>query len=168
MNPYREALVRGADGNFYGTTETGGSDNYGLVFQMAPDGTVTAIHEFVGTDGEYPSSGLVQDAAGNFYGTARTAGPGVGDVFRITPQGAFSVLHGFNGGTEGSATYAPVLLASDGNLYGVTVNGGGFSGAAGTAFKLSTDGNNFTVLYTFCAQTNCTDGGHPLGGLVES
>ena len=45
MNPYREALVRGADGNFYGTTETGGSDNYGLVFKMAPDGTVTAIHD---------------------------------------------------------------------------------------------------------------------------
>ena len=41
MNPYREALVQGADGDFYGTTETGGADNYGVVFKMAPGGTVT-------------------------------------------------------------------------------------------------------------------------------
>ncbi len=166
-NPYRESLVQGADGNFYGTTETGGALSYGLVFKMTPDGTVTTVHEFVGTDGEFPSAGMVQDAAGNFYGTARTAGPGVGDVFKITPQGTFSVLHGFNGTNEGNATFAPALLASDGNLYGVTVNGGGFSGAAGTAWKLSTDGAHFTVLYTFCSQPNCTDGGHPIGGLVE-
>lgn len=65
MNPYRVALVQGIDGNFYGTTETGGTDNYGVVFKMAPDGTVTVLHQFVGTDGEYPSSGLIQDAAGN-------------------------------------------------------------------------------------------------------
>ena len=123
MNPYREALVQGADGNFYGTTEMGGGDNYGVVFKMAPDGTVTVIHEFVGTDGEYPSSGLVQDAAGNLYGTTRAGGPGPdpGVVYKITPRGTFSVLTA----AGGSVIYAPLLLASDGNLYGVSTNGGG-------------------------------------------
>ena len=111
-NPYRESLVQSTDGNFYGTTETGGALSYGLVFKMTPDGTVTTVHEFVGTDGEFPSAGMVQDAAGNFYGTARTAGPGVGDVFKITPEGTFSVLHGFNGTNECNPTFAPLLLAA--------------------------------------------------------
>ena len=166
MGPYREGLVQGADGNFYGTTETGGVDDFGLVFKMAPDGTVTTVHEFVGTDGEYPSSGLVQDAAGNLYGTTRAAGPGgIGEVYKITPQGTFTVVHGFTG-ADGGVVYAPPLLASDGNIYGVTTNDGGLP-SSGTAYKVSTDGSNFSVLYTFCSLTNCADGGHPLGGLVE-
>jgi uncharacterized repeat protein (TIGR03803 family) len=163
MNPYREALVQGADGNFYGTTEMGGTDNFGVVLKMTPDGAVTVIHEFVGTDGEYPSSGLVQDAAGNLYGTTRTGGPGPdpGVVYKITPQGTFSVLTA----AGGSVIYAPLLLASDGNLYGVSTNGGTLGD--GTAFRVSTDGTNLRILYTFCSLPNCTDGAHPLGGLVE-
>ena len=49
-----------------------GADDYGLVFKMTPEGTVTTLHEFVGTDGEYPPAGLVQDGAGNL--TAQRAG----------------------------------------------------------------------------------------------
>ncbi len=162
MNPYREWLVQGADGNFYGTTEKGGADNYGVVFKMTPDGTVTLVHDFVGTDGEYPSSGLVQDAAGNLYGTTRSGGPGPdpGVVYKITPQGTFSVLTGAGGGV----IYAPLLLAGDGNLYGVAYGGGN----DGTAFKIGADGSNFRVLYTFCSLANCADGAHPLAGLVEA
>jgi uncharacterized repeat protein (TIGR03803 family) len=161
MNPYRESLVEGTDGNFYGTAEMGGGDNYGVVFKMTPDGTLTLIHDFVGTDGEYPGSGLVQDAAGNLYGTTRSGGPGPdpGVVYKITPQWTFSVLTGAGGGV----IYAPVLLASDGNLYGVAYGGGD----DGHAFRISTNGTNFAMLYTFCSQTNCVDGAHPLGGLVE-
>jgi uncharacterized repeat protein (TIGR03803 family) len=161
MGPYRMAVVQGIDGNFYGTTENGGVDNYGVVFKLAPDGTLTVLHEFVGTDGEYPSSGLVQDAAGNLYGTTRTGGPGPGEVYKITPQGTFSVLTG----AGGTGIYAPLVLHSDGNLYGVTTNGG--APGYGTVFKVGTDGTNLTILHTFCTMTNCPDGEHPLGGLVE-
>jgi uncharacterized repeat protein (TIGR03803 family) len=161
VNPYREALVQGADGNFYGTAEMGGADNYGIVFKITSDGTLTLIHDFVGTDGEYPSSGVVQDAAGNLYGTTRSGGPGPdpGVVYKITPQGTFSILTGAGGGV----IYAPVLLASDGNLYGVAYGGGD----DGHAFRISTNGTNFATLYTFCSLTNCVDGAHPLAGLVE-
>lgn len=160
MNPYREWLVQGVDGNFYGTTDSGGTDNYGVVFKMTPDGTVTLVHQFIGTDGEYPDSGLVKDTSGNLYGTTRSGGPGGGDVYKITPQGTFSVLTTSNVGV----VYAPVLLASDGKLYGVSWAGGlGF----GTVFRLGTDGSNFQVLYTFCTVNGCPDGKQPLGGLVE-
>ena len=163
MNPYREWLVQGADGNFYGTTDSGGTDNYGVVFKMAPDGTLTVLHQFVGTDGEYPESGLVADVAGNLYGTTRAGGPGPGPgvVYKITAQGTFSVLSGIGAG--GGVTYAPLLLASDGKLYGVTYGGGGY----GAAFRLNTDGTDVVTLYNFCSAPNCTDGAHPLGGLVE-
>ena len=162
MFPQREWLVQGADGNFYGTTENGGVDDYGVVFKMTPDGTVTLVHDFVGSDGEYPMSGLIQDAAGNLYGTTRTGGPGPapGVVYKITPQGAFSIVTGGAGGV----IYAPLLLASDGKLYGVSYGGGT---GWGSVFRVGTDGSNLTVLYSFCAQPNCADGGHPIAGLVE-
>ncbi len=163
MNPYRAALVQGIDGNFYGTTEMGGTDNYGVVFRMTPDGTVTVLHQFVGSDGTWPSSGLIQDAAGNLYGTTRGGGPGPnpGVVYKITPQGSFSILTA----AGGAALYAPLLLASDGNLYGVSTNGG--APGYGTAFKVGTDGSNLQILHTFCTIANCPDGENPLGGLAE-
>jgi uncharacterized repeat protein (TIGR03803 family) len=155
-SPYREGLVQGADGSFYGTTEMGGVDNYGVVFKLALDGTYTVVHEFVGTDGEYPSSGLVQDALGNMYGTTRIGGLTQGVIYKITPQGTFSVVSGGSGGV----LYAPVLLASDGLLYGVSYNGN-------TIFRVGTDGSNLQALYTLCTQTGCPDGTNPVGGLVE-
>ncbi len=163
MFPGREWLVQGVDGNFYGTTENAGADNYGLVFKITPDGTVTTVHEFVGSDGEYPMSGLVQDAAGNLYGTTRGGGPGPdpGVVYKITPQGTFSVLTAGGGGV----LYAPLLIASDGNLWGVSDNGGS---GYGSVFRVGTDGSNLAVLYSFCSQPNCADGAHPIAGLVEA
>jgi uncharacterized repeat protein (TIGR03803 family) len=163
MFPYREGLVQGIDGNFYGTTENGGTDDYGIVFKMTPGGTVTVIHEFVGTDGEYPPAGLVQDGAGNLYGTTRAGGPGPspGVVFKITPQGTFTTLTGALGG---GVIYARVLLASDGNLYAVASAG---NGGIGSVFAVGTDGSNPHVVYTFCQLTTCTDGKTPFGGLAE-
>jgi uncharacterized repeat protein (TIGR03803 family) len=52
-----------------------------------------------------------------------------------------------------------------GNIYGATFAGGN---SYGTVFKLSPTGTGWTetVLYAFCAQTNCTDGATPVGGLI--
>src|SRR5580704_2763095 len=51
------SLIQGNDGNFYGTTSSGGSLNAcdgsgcGTVFKITPDGTLTTILSFSGTDG---------------------------------------------------------------------------------------------------------------------
>jgi uncharacterized repeat protein (TIGR03803 family) len=75
------ALVQGTDGNFYGTTP---APSGGTVFQIAPDGTPTLLHQFAGADGGGPSA-LLQAADGKFYGTTLQGGPsGLGVVFRLT------------------------------------------------------------------------------------
>lgn len=65
------ALIQAADGNFYGTTASGGASDFGTVFRMTPAGTVLVLHAFVGgtADGSNPQAALVQATDGNFYGT---------------------------------------------------------------------------------------------------
>jgi len=80
------ALVRGTDGNFYGTTSYGGSSGLGTAFKITPAGTLTTLHEFGGgTDGSLPYGGLVQGSDGSFYGTAWAGGTNDnGTVFKLT------------------------------------------------------------------------------------
>ena len=86
--PYA-GLVEGTDGNFYGTTYSGGANNYGTVFSINASGsTFTLLHSMGGgsSDGKWPYAGLVQGADGNFYGTAYTAGSSSdGVIFKQTP-----------------------------------------------------------------------------------
>jgi uncharacterized repeat protein (TIGR03803 family) len=82
-------LVQATNGDFYGTTQVGGSNiYYGTVFKITPSGKLTTLYSFDDTDGEYPN-GLVQATNGTFYGT--TIAGGVNDdgtVFKITPSGS--------------------------------------------------------------------------------
>ncbi len=96
-------LVQATDGNFYGTTKNGGSANCGgdcgTIFQITPGGTLTTLHSFDGTDGEYPFAGLVQDTNGAFYGTTNGGGANNdGTVFSLSVGlGAFVELQSTSG-----------------------------------------------------------------------
>jgi len=75
------------DGNFYGTTTSGGAYGAGTLFKITPGGTLTTLYSFDGKDGEWPYAGLVQATDGNFYGTTAFGGAdGGGTVFKITPR----------------------------------------------------------------------------------
>jgi uncharacterized repeat protein (TIGR03803 family) len=74
-------LVQAADGNFYGTTSSGGPYWNGTIFKMAPDGTITVLHACgIGDDGA--PSAMVQGPDGSFYGTMQLSGSGEGEVFK--------------------------------------------------------------------------------------
>jgi len=137
----RAPLIQDAAGNLYGTTFYGGLYGYGTVFKLDPTLHETILYNFQGlTDGGKPWSGLVRDAAGNLYGTTNGYGGTCvcGTVYKLDPQGNFSVLHTFTG-TDGGDSEAPLLL-HNGALYGMTSNGGTLNGGApgtGTIFKIT-------------------------------
>lgn len=156
-------LLLGNDGNFYGTTEAGGTNNEGTVFKMTPQGTLTTLHNFNIQDGSNPYAGLVQATDGNFYGTTESGGAHLlGTVFRITPRGALTTLHSFNS-TDGSSPEAPLIQGTDGNLYSTTYNGGSGGGDYGTVFKITISGV-LTTLHNF----DDSEGRGIVAGLVQA
>ena len=234
------ALVQGDDGNFYGTTTSGGASGpggSGTIFQVTPAGKFTTIHSFCSqtdcTDGATPAGGLLEGSDGNFYGTTQSGGTdssgcdgyGCGTIYRVTKAGALTTLYSFQDGADGAGPETGLVEASDGSYYGSTLSGGtpsdgcleygcgtafqlkgsalntlySFTGAAdggasngrlvlasdgnfygttgyftvgtdnnsgGTVFEMTPSGG-LTTLYTFCAQTNCTDGDVPSGGVTQ-
>ncbi len=155
-------LVQGTDGNFYGTTTTGGANNKGTVFKITPSGTVTVLHSFAGppNDGNGPTAGLIQASDGNFYGTTEFGGSnGTGTVFKITPSGTVTILYSF-ACSDGCSPLGGLIQASDGNFYGTTSFEG--TSSRGTVFKITPSGT-VTILYSFV----CSDGCYPRGGLVQ-
>jgi uncharacterized repeat protein (TIGR03803 family) len=191
------ALVQGTDGNFYGTTDTGGAYSTcqsdcggGTVFKITPSGTLTTLYSFCAQTGcpddEGPVGGLIQATDGNFYGTTVQGGANSsvcggcgGTIFKMTPSGTLTSLYSFscsNTGTQiicpdGAAPETGLIQATDGNFYGTTLDGGanssGCSGCGGTIFKITPTGA-LTTLYGFCAQSDCGDGSNPHAGLVQA
>jgi len=143
-------LTEGVDGNFYGTTSSGGI--VGTIFKMTPAGTLTVLHGFLGTDGADPI-GLIQAANGDLYGVTSAGGANdSGTVFKITTAGVLTTLYSFSG-VDGSAPVG-LIQSTDGNLYGTTLAGGLYN--SGTIFKITPTGT-LTVLHSF----NGADGYEP-------
>jgi uncharacterized repeat protein (TIGR03803 family) len=141
-NPYA-GLAADSAGNGYGSTKYGGSaGGFGTVFKIDRTGKFSLLHSFAGTpDGENPVAGLVVDPAGNVYGTTFYGGTsGYGSVFEIDTTGQLTVLHSFNGSSDGANPMGGLTRDAVGNLYGTTSDGGdlscGFSGC-GTVFKVT-------------------------------
>jgi uncharacterized repeat protein (TIGR03803 family) len=157
-------LVLGTDGNFYGTTQEGGAQNDGTIFEITPSGVETVLYTFgsVTNDSIAPAADLIE-VNGTFYGTAGDGGVngGYGTVFSFTPGTGETILHSFANGSDGAEPQAPLLLGTDGNLYGVTPVGG--ANTDGTMFRITTSGT-LTTLFSFNASTS---GSGAVGGLIE-
>lgn len=180
-------LIQDAAGNLYGVTN--GRCNPGVgcgeVFRINPAGSETVLYTFPtgGNEGSNPQSALVQDAQGNLYGTTSFGGThanvndtsGSGVLFKLAPSGKLTVLHYFNGTTDG-ATPTNLVRDPQGNLYGYASAGGctladgcakagpslvacNETGGCGLVFKYDTTGK-FSVVYTF---TGGPDGASPVG-----
>ena len=165
-------LTIGADGNLYGTTVEGGDYGGGEVYKITPSGVLTTLHSFgLVPDGEGPESNLIVGTDGNFYGTTYAGGASnYGAVFKMTPAGETTILYNFTGGADGALPYANPIQASDGNLYGTTIQGGTstYCGrGCGTIYKLTLAGT-LTVLYNFCTDFECSDGVLPGAALLQA
>ncbi len=164
------SLIQPSDGNFYGVTNAGGAAGNGSVFKLTPAGVLTTLYSFCQTgypncsDGRSPAAGLVRASNGSLYGTTNTGGnlEPCGTVFKITAAGKFTSLHKFSDGTDGCYPLAPLVQATDGNLYGTTKGGSG----AGTVFRITPSGT-LTTIYNFCSLSGCADGADPEAGLIQ-
>jgi len=173
-------LAQGSDGNFYGTTSSGGGiQNGGTVFRINPSGSLTTLWMFdlrlIPANGDYdgsnPKAGLVQGSDGNFYGTTYSGGTGslgvspLGTVFRLDTTGSLTLttLHTFTNNSDGAGPAAGLVQGRDGYLYGTTTQGG-VAINYGTLFRISPSGSSHSILHSF---TNSPDGGNPVAGLVQ-
>lgn len=162
-------LLQGQDGLLYGTTQTGGSNDFGTAFKLSPIGAeYTLIYQFVAGagDGHVPSGSLVQAADGLLYGTTVYGGTGgSGTVFQLGTNGSnYAVLKSFTGGSDGRQPFAGLGWSSDGLLYGTTRYGGPNDG--GVAFSLRKDGSGYAVLHNFLVTAG--DGGQPIAGMLQA
>ena len=168
----KAALIADSTGNLYGTTRLGGPPcgpagiGCGTAFKLSPGGTETVLYDFCHAncnDGALPVAGLIADSKGNLYGTNQGLGCfvnfGCGVVFKLSPDGTYTVLYSFTGGSDGAVPAAGLIADSSGNLYGTTSSGG--ASGNGVVFKLSPDGTE-TVLHSFTG----SDGSVPVAGLI--
>lgn len=163
-------LLRDEQGNLYGTALYGNvtsslcSFGCGEIFELSAAGDFTVLYSFTGlADGRDPVAGLVRDGRGDLYGTTYYGGNtecaanfGCGVVFELSPTGALTVLHNFNG--DGAGPAGPLLRDAQGTLYGTTSND---NNSSGTVFAISSTGS-FTTLFSFDGE----NGGSPWGALV--
>jgi uncharacterized repeat protein (TIGR03803 family) len=146
LNP-GAGLVQGRDGGLYGVTPNGGAQGFGAVFKLTPQGRLAVLHSFDGTaGGSEPLGGLTLGTDGNFYGT--TYGGGAfnnGTVFKVAPNGNFTILYSFTGGEDGQLPSAPPVEGISGTFYGTTIRGG--ANGWGTIFRVTASGT-LTTLYS--------------------
>jgi uncharacterized repeat protein (TIGR03803 family) len=139
--PYA-GLVADAQGDLYGTTNSGGTYGFGTVFELVHSGAGYAFQTLASLDyattGGLPTGGLVIDGQGNLYGTAQAGGAGgSGTVFELVNSGAgysLEVLHAFSG-PDGASPKGALILDGQGDLIGTTAGGG--ANNAGTVFEIS-------------------------------
>jgi uncharacterized repeat protein (TIGR03803 family) len=142
----------------YGSTGSGGVNNFGTLFRLETNSTFTKLRDFYGTDCANPSAALVAGPDGALYGSTPNGGTNnYGTLFRVETDGTFTKLHDFHG-TDGNQPLA-LVAGPGGALYGSTSGGG--TNRGGTLFRLQTNGT-FTKLHDFSGP----DGSGPLAALV--
>jgi uncharacterized repeat protein (TIGR03803 family) len=158
-NPF-SALIPGANDLLFGTAETGGSNNFGTVYQLTTTGSLSTLYTFSGAaDGGNPYGGLLTGTDGLLYGTTETGPGGYGTVYQLTKSGSLNTLHTFDGG-DGASPQSQLVLAANGNFYGTTVGGG--ANSAGTVFSITPAGA-FNSLHSF---NGLGEGGSPYGAVI--
>ena len=172
-SPSFNAKLALSGSTLYGVCPSAGANGHGTIFSIQTDGTGYAvIHDFGGAaDGSQPYGGVVV-ADGRLYGMTAAGGADnkgvifeshlelrlVGGIFKFVR--VVNVMHHFWGGAFDGANPYCMLTLSGSTLYGATLMGGAHG--KGVAFRINTDGSDFTLLRTF---GSAGDGAYPEGGM---
>lgn len=154
-NPYG-SLIQAKDGNLYGMTSEGGTNNYGVIFQLNPaTGIYTKKHDFDSVNGMTPYGSLCQASNGKLYGMTYKGGTYItqfpaanrGVLFEYDP--VTNVLQKKIELTKSNAgnPFGSMIRANNGLLYGLTSAGG--ADATGMLFKYDINSGNMTGIASF-------------------
>lgn len=175
--PYGGPILDPA-GNVYGTTNLGGSNADGTVYELSPNGsswTFNTIYNFAGgADGAAPGFGsLVVRHDCSLFGTTEGGGTALGTAFKIRPRGnpchkpdftwEEKVLHRFGHGQDGGQPTNGVAFDRSSNFYGTANLGGAYNNGAVFEVTQSSGLWTETLIYNF---TGGNDGGTPVSGVT--
>jgi hypothetical protein len=145
--------ILGSDGNFYVLSRLGGVNGQGSIMQVSPTGTYSLLYSF--SDNEMPYAGLVEASPGVFYGSTYQGGASIyGYIFKMVVTGSSATvtdIHDFDG-TDGEGAASTLIVGANGNLYGMTSQGGTANPGCnegtpcGTIFEVSPSGTLTTLV----------------------
>jgi len=133
------AMIQATDGNFYGTSEDG-------FFRVSPGGVLLGLGSGSGIVGD-----PIQGSDGYLYGGSGSY------AFRTSLD-----VHSGQSWFLAASASGGLIQASDGNFYGLTVNGG--TSGFGTAYKLTPGG----VLTTLVSFGGTNSGRWPFGKMLQA
>ncbi|MBL7897001.1 MAG: hypothetical protein JNJ99_00610, partial [Crocinitomicaceae bacterium] len=165
-NP-RGTLIQGSNGKLYGMTQTGGSSDYGVIFEYDITGaTLNPIHEFVDyLLGAHPHRGaLIEQGPGLFVGMVSGGGlAGYGVIFEFNSTTSNYQTRIDINTKNGYVPHQSLLLANDGTLYGVTSFGGSYN--KGVVFSYDPGTNTFINKASF---DGASLGSSPKSSLIQA
>ncbi|MEO6327951.1 MAG: choice-of-anchor tandem repeat GloVer-containing protein [Ginsengibacter sp.] len=158
------SLLQAGNGKLYGMTPNGGSLGYGVIFSYDPSSsTYTKLKNFDGTSGASPYGSLMQARNEKLYGmTAKGGSNDYGVLFSYDlSSSTYIKLMDFNN-VNGSNPYGSLIQATDGKLYGITINGG--SSGDGIIFSFDPSSSTYAELFDF----DYPDGSNSYGNLLQA
>jgi uncharacterized repeat protein (TIGR03803 family) len=150
-------MVIDKNGDLYGVSQSGGTNNFGALFKFdSASKSMTILHSFTDADGQ-PEGGLAIAGGGMLYGIASQTGSsatncettGCGQVYRFNPvTHVLATVHAFANRMDGTEPSGDLVLDTKSNtLYGETSSGG--AGKRGVLFKLDPATRELMVLHPF-------------------
>jgi len=166
--PY-DGVIVASDGFIYGTTVSGGSDNFGTVFRLDTNGnnytfvSMLSPSGICGVNGDSPSAAPFQASDGGIYVTMEICGPlgpngsSVGTVVSVSNTPTATALGYFDPHGDFDRPEAPVIEGADKTLYSTAYNSWFQTNHLGGVFKMPLGGGDPQLVHGFSG----TDGAHP-------
>jgi uncharacterized repeat protein (TIGR03803 family) len=164
--PVWDLTLESSTGLLVGVTPNGGAGGGGALYTVTTGGAVTTLRSF-GTSGDAQGSrpnGPVLVAGAAYYGVTQSGGAnGKGVLFKWSSASGYQVLYHFGTGTDSASPSGPLLLASNGNVYGTATAGGACGLGSVFQFPLSSPGS-VTTTHSFCG----AEGSGPMTGVIQA
>ncbi len=163
-NPLFANLIQASDGMLYGMTQNGGVNGVGVIFQFDPStNTYTKKIDFSTINGRLPLGSLMQASDGKLYGMTSEGGTNNAGVLFQFDFSTNTYTKKFDFSTaNGTSPHGSLMQAADGNLYGMTQQGG--ANAAGVIFQYEPSSNT----YTKKIDLSTANGSIPFGALMQA